>query len=103
MKPGGESAAGANWGSIQMRFDCTAKDTLATCPIYTNQKFNTVRNFTHYIRPGDHVVKVDDTSTIAAIRPDARTATSCTRTARRQRRTSRSTSRSSARSAPRPA
>jgi O-glycosyl hydrolase len=75
MKPGGESAAGANWGSIQMRFDCTAKDTLATCPIYTNQKFNTVRNFTHYIRPGDHVVKVDDTSTIAAIRPDARTAT----------------------------
>src|SRR6476469_222060 len=28
MKPGGESAAGANWGSIQMRFDCTAKATL---------------------------------------------------------------------------
>jgi O-glycosyl hydrolase len=75
MKPGGESASGANWGSIQMRFDCTAEDTLETCPIRTNQKFNTVRNFTHYIRPGDHVVKVDDTSTIAAIRPDERTAT----------------------------
>ncbi|GAA2032236.1 hypothetical protein GCM10009740_22850 [Terrabacter terrae] len=75
MKPGGESAAGANWGSIQLPFDCTAKDTLATCPIHTNQKFNTVRNFTHYIRPGDHVVKVNDTATVAAIRPDARTAT----------------------------
>lgn len=75
MKPGGESAAGANWGSIQLPFDCTSKDTLQTCPIYTNQKFNTVRNFTHYIRPGDHVVKVDDTATVAAIRPDARTAT----------------------------
>ncbi|GGM81537.1 hypothetical protein GCM10009721_02430 [Terrabacter tumescens] len=75
MKPGGESAAGANWGSIQMRFDCTAQDTLESCPIRTNQKFNTVRNFTHYIRPGDHLVKVDDPSTVAAIRPDARTAT----------------------------
>ena len=75
MKPGGESAAGANWGSIQLPFDCTAQDTLETCPIYTNQKFNTVRNFTHYIRPGDHVIKVDDTSTVAAIRPSARTAT----------------------------
>ncbi|MCU1536803.1 MAG: hypothetical protein JWP82_1154 [Humibacillus sp.] len=75
MKPGGESAGGANWGSIQMRFNCTAADTLETCPIYTNQKFNTVRNFTHYIRPGDHVVKVDDPSTVAAVRPEARTAT----------------------------
>ncbi|MDU0313749.1 glycoside hydrolase [Phycicoccus sp. M110.8] len=75
MKPGGESAAGANWGSIQLPFDCTAQDTLQTCPIYTNQKFNTVRNFTHYIRPGDHVVKVDDTSTVAAVRASDRTAT----------------------------
>ncbi|ROP44793.1 RICIN domain-containing protein [Pseudokineococcus lusitanus] len=66
MKPGGESAAGANWGSIQLPFDCTAEDTLETCPIYTNTKFDTTRNFTHYIRPGDHLLGVDDTSTVAA-------------------------------------
>ena len=75
MKPGGESAAGANWGSIQLPFDCTSTDTLQTCPIYTNQKFNTVRNFTHYIRPGDRLVKVNDTNTVAAIRAADRSAT----------------------------
>lgn len=66
MKPGGESAAGANWGSIQLPFDCTAEDTLETCPIYTNTKFGTVRNFTHYIQPGDHLIGTDDASTVAA-------------------------------------
>ncbi|HEY5249723.1 MAG TPA: glycoside hydrolase, partial [Dermatophilaceae bacterium] len=67
MKPGGENGAGANWGSIQIPFNCTAQDTLATCPIYTNTKFNTLRNFTHYIRPGDHLVTVNDTSSVAAV------------------------------------
>ncbi|TKV28835.1 hypothetical protein FDK12_03965 [Arthrobacter sp. NamB2] len=67
MKPGGESAAGANWGSIQMPFDCTNADTLESCPIYTNTKFNTVRNYTHFIRPGDRLVQVNDDDTTAAI------------------------------------
>jgi O-glycosyl hydrolase len=67
MAPGGESAAGANWGSIQMPFDCTDADTLDTCPIYTNTKFNTVRNYTHYIQPGDRLVQVNDADTTAAI------------------------------------
>lgn len=67
MKPGGESAAGANWGEIQMPFNCTAQDTLQTCPIYTNTKFDTIRNFTHYIRPGDHLVKVNDVNSTAAV------------------------------------
>ncbi|MGI5160991.1 glycoside hydrolase [Microbispora sp. CA-102843] len=67
MKPGGESAKGMNWGSIQIPFDCTAQDTLATCPIYTNTKYDTVRNFTHFIRPGDRLVKVDDTNSAAAV------------------------------------
>ncbi|MHA7218885.1 glycoside hydrolase [Arthrobacter sp. MDT1-48-3] len=67
MKPGGESAAGANWGSIQMPFDCTDADTLESCPIYTNTKFNTVRNYTHYIQPGDRLVQVNDDDTTAAI------------------------------------
>ncbi|HEX8348266.1 MAG TPA: glycoside hydrolase, partial [Actinoplanes sp.] len=56
------------WGSIHVPFDCTATDTLATCPIRTNTKFDTIRNFTHYIRPGDRMVKVDDTSSLAALK-----------------------------------
>ncbi|MFF2327218.1 MULTISPECIES: glycoside hydrolase [unclassified Streptomyces] len=67
MRPGGESAAGGNWGSIQIPFSCTSQDTLATCPIRTNTKFDTARNFTHYIKPGDRLVTVDDTSSAAAV------------------------------------
>ncbi|MFH8612216.1 glycoside hydrolase [Streptomyces sp. NPDC018029] len=75
MKPGGESAKGGNWGSIQLPFDCTAKDTLKTCPIRTNTKFDTARNFTHTIRPGDRLVTVDDTSSAAAVSADGKGAT----------------------------
>ncbi|MFI2431357.1 RICIN domain-containing protein [Streptomyces sp. NPDC018693] len=67
MKPGGESAKGGNWGEIQIPFDCTASDTLETCPIYTNTKYDTARNFTHYIKPGDRLIKTDDTSSAAAL------------------------------------
>ncbi|WP_141307668.1 glycoside hydrolase [Streptomyces spinoverrucosus] len=67
MKPGGESAKGGNWGEIQIPFSCTSKDTLETCPIYTNTKFDTARNFTHYIKPGDRLIKTDDTSSTAAL------------------------------------
>ncbi|HYN94286.1 MAG TPA: RICIN domain-containing protein, partial [Pilimelia sp.] len=56
------------WGSIHVPFDCTATDTLATCPVRTNTKFDTIRNFTHYIRPGDRMVKVNDTTTLAAVK-----------------------------------
>ncbi|MEU0838853.1 glycoside hydrolase [Streptomyces sp. NPDC005962] len=67
MKPGGESGKGGNWGSIQLPFSCTSKDTLDTCPIRTNTKFDTARNFTHYIKPGDRLIKTDDTSSAAAV------------------------------------
>ncbi|MEV0318213.1 RICIN domain-containing protein [Streptomyces sp. NPDC050658] len=67
MRPGGESAKGGNWGSIQLPFSCTAGDTLETCPIRTNTKFDTARNFTHYIKPGDRLMKVDDTNSTAAV------------------------------------
>ncbi|MFI7139489.1 glycoside hydrolase [Streptomyces massasporeus] len=67
MKPGGESAKGGNWGEIQLPFSCTSKDTLKSCPIYTNTKFDTARNFTHYIKPGDRLIKTDDTSSTAAV------------------------------------
>lgn len=55
------------WGSIHVPFDCTADDTLATCPIQTNTKFDTIRNFTHYVKPGDHLVRTDSTRSIAAV------------------------------------
>ncbi|MEU8244296.1 RICIN domain-containing protein [Actinoplanes missouriensis] len=55
------------WGSIHVPFDCDASDTLRTCPIRTNTKYDTIQNFTHYIKPGDRVVKVSDTGTLAAI------------------------------------
>jgi O-glycosyl hydrolase len=71
MKPGGETAAGMNWGEIQVPFDCTAKDTLATCPIRTNTKFDTMRNFTHYIKPGDRLIGVNDTASTVAMRGES--------------------------------
>ncbi|MFE0677036.1 glycoside hydrolase [Streptomyces sp. NPDC058867] len=72
MKPGGESAKGGNWGSIQLPFSCTSTDTLETCPIYTNTKFDTARNFTHFIKPGDRLIQVDDTSSAAAVTKDGK-------------------------------
>ncbi|MFE0473309.1 glycoside hydrolase [Streptomyces sp. NPDC058947] len=75
MKPGGESAKGGNWGEIQLPFSCTARDTLETCPVYTNTKFDTARNFTHFIKPGDRLIKTDDTSSTAAVSRRGDTAT----------------------------
>ncbi|MGW3382978.1 RICIN domain-containing protein [Streptomyces albogriseolus] len=72
MKPGGESAKGGNWGEIQVPFSCTAEDTPATCPVRTNTKFDTARNFTHFIRPGDRLITVDDTSSAAAVSRDGK-------------------------------
>ncbi|GJF26601.1 MULTISPECIES: RICIN domain-containing protein [Streptomyces] len=72
MKPGGESAEGGNWGSIQLPFSCTARDTLETCPIRTNTKFDTARNFTHFIKPGDRLIRTDDTSSAAAVTRDGK-------------------------------
>ncbi|GHE35249.1 glycoside hydrolase [Streptomyces capitiformicae] len=70
-----QAAAGKNWGSIHVPFNCTAEDTLETCPIRANSKFHTIRNFTHHIRPGDHFVKVDDASSVAAVKKSGRAAT----------------------------
>lgn len=67
MAPGGESELGMNWGSIQLPFDCTDTDTLETCSIHTNSKYDTVRNFTHYIEPGSTLVATDDADTVAAV------------------------------------
>ncbi len=70
-----QAAAGKNWGAIQIPFDCPANATPVTCPIRTNTKFHTIRNFTHFVRPGDRVVKVDDTSSLAAVSSGGSSAT----------------------------
>ncbi|MFE6097445.1 RICIN domain-containing protein [Streptomyces massasporeus] len=70
-----QAQAGKNWGSIHIPFNCTAADTLQTCPVKANTKFDTLRNFTHHIRPGDHFVKADDPSSAAAVRGSGRGAT----------------------------
>lgn len=67
MKPGGESAEGGNWGSIQIPFSCTSEDTLETCPVRTNTKYDTARNFTHFIKPGDRLIRTDEGSSAAAV------------------------------------
>lgn len=72
---GPQQEGGGNWGSIHIPFDCPAWATLETCPIQTNTKFHTIRNFTHYLRPGDRVVAVDDPSSVAAVKPTGAAAT----------------------------
>lgn len=68
MKPGGETPAGMNWGEIQVPFDCPPNATVTTCPIRTNTKYHTMRNFTHYIKPGDRIIGVNDTASTVAMR-----------------------------------
>ena len=70
-----QAAGGKNWGSIHVPFNCAADSTLETCPIQTNTKFHTIRNFTHYIRPGDRLVRVNDPSSVAAISQSGSAAT----------------------------
>ena len=65
---GPQTAAGKNWGSVHVPFDCKANDTLETCPVRTNTKFHTIRNFTHFVRPGDRFVRTDDPSSVAAVK-----------------------------------
>lgn len=75
----------ANWGSIYIDFDCDANgqsarriadgDADTSCKVLTNAKFNTVRNFTHYIRPGDRLIASDNGNTAAALGADGTQAT----------------------------
>ncbi|MFF1383980.1 discoidin domain-containing protein [Arthrobacter sp. NPDC058288] len=78
------------WGSIYVDFDCnyegregfsnrrlndgnTPED--AKCRVLTNQKYNTTRNFTHYIRPGDFLIQNDNAKTASALDADGNGAT----------------------------
>ncbi|HEX8630608.1 MAG TPA: glycoside hydrolase, partial [Catenuloplanes sp.] len=72
---GPQVAGNGNWGAIHVPFNCTAKDTLQTCPIKANTKFDTMRNFTHHIAPGDQLVRVEGPSSVAAIKRSGDAAT----------------------------
>ncbi len=74
-----------NWGSVFIDFDCNAEgnserrlkdgDADPSCKVLTNEKFNTVRNFTHYIEPGDRLVASSNAQSTAAIDADGSGAT----------------------------
>ncbi|MFH8252296.1 glycoside hydrolase [Microbacterium sp. B2969] len=69
-----------NWGSVFIDFDCNAEgkslrriaagEADPTCKVLTNAKYNTTRNFTHYIHPGDEIIPTDNTQTTAALQAD---------------------------------
>ncbi len=74
-----------NWGSVFIDFDCNAEgkserrikdgDADPSCKVLTNEKFNTVRNFTHYITPGSHLMATDNGQSTAAVDADGQGAT----------------------------
>lgn len=43
---------------------------VADCGIVRNQKFNTMRNFMHFITPGDRLIQTDNPDATAAVRGD---------------------------------
>jgi len=75
----------ANWGSVYIDFDCDENGNSVrrleagladpSCQVLTNAKYNTVRNFTHYIAPGDWSIPTSDPSTTAFVRGDEAGAT----------------------------
>ncbi|GAA3799559.1 hypothetical protein CSO01_15330 [Cellulomonas soli] len=80
-----------NWGSVFVDLDCQYYDEAGTqvfksarrvaaaggdstqvpeCSIVTNTKYDTTRNFTHFIRPGDRIVPTTSTNATAAVSAD---------------------------------
>ncbi|WP_156759406.1 RICIN domain-containing protein [Microbacterium karelineae] len=93
MQPQGEDL---NWGSVFIDLDCEPYDeggetvwksarrvsdaggdpsAVEPCGVETNSKFHTIRNFTKFIREGDRLIPIDDTSSTAAVRGDGTGAT----------------------------
>jgi len=74
-----------NWGSVYIDFDCNAEgkslrriadgEADPSCKVLTNEKYNTVRNFTHYIHPGDRLIPTDNAQSTAAVDADGQGAT----------------------------
>ncbi|WP_022885879.1 glycoside hydrolase [Glaciibacter superstes] len=69
-----------NWGSVLIDFDCNVDgnsvrrladgDADPSCKVLTNAKYNTLRNFTHYILPGDHIIPSTNKQTTSAVTAD---------------------------------
>ena len=69
-----------NWGSVFIDFDCNADGDSArriadgaadpSCRTEVNSKYNTIRNFTHYIEPGDRIIPTSDGKTTSALKND---------------------------------
>ncbi|MBA8815203.1 O-glycosyl hydrolase [Microbacterium halimionae] len=80
-----EKTENSNWGSVLIDFDCddngdserriADNEPDPSCEVLTNAKYNTVRNFTHYILPGDHLIPTNDAQTTAAVAADGESAT----------------------------
>lgn len=85
-----QEKADKGWGSIYIDFDCNYEGReglsnrrlndgnsaeAAKCKVLTNQKYNTTRNFTHYIRPGDFLIQNENTKSASALRADGSGAT----------------------------
>ena len=66
------SAENQNWGLIQVDF---LTDAPAAEPVRKNKKYWTMAQYSRFIKPGDHVIRTDNTDTVAAIRPDDSSAT----------------------------
>ncbi len=75
-----EKSEKLNWGSVFIDFDCNENgdsvrrladgDADPSCKVVTNTKFDTLRNFTHYIEPGDRVVPTNNDQTTSAVKAD---------------------------------
>jgi O-glycosyl hydrolase len=74
-----------NWGSVYIDFDCNADgnslrrladgDADPSCKVLTNSKYNTIRNYTHYIHPGDHIIPSTNIATTTAVSADGKSVT----------------------------
>ena len=93
MEPQGENS---NWGGVFIDLDCrwygSGEDRVFAserrvddaggdwtdvepCHVETSTKYDTTRNFTHFIRPGDRVIGTDSTTTTAALKADGTSTT----------------------------
>ncbi|MGO1713866.1 MAG: glycoside hydrolase [Ancrocorticia populi] len=69
-----------NWGTVFIDFDCDEDgnsvrrladgDEDPSCKVQTNAKYNTFRNFSHYILPGDQLIPSGNNNATAAVNAD---------------------------------
>ncbi|MGO1591313.1 Ig-like domain-containing protein [Ancrocorticia sp.] len=75
-----------NWGTVFIDFDCDENgnsvrrledgDADPSCKVETNAKYNTFRNFSHYIVPGDQLIPSGNDNAAAAVKAEGNAMTS---------------------------